>query len=225
MNRTLTIIYFKDNAGKARTLELPLKRVMLLLGGLSVLILLSIASLVFSVKFYIEKDRLAAELASISIEKEAMGKRFKDMEARISTLETTASQAEKPQVSKTDSPVPPATEKTVVSIALNTFKVTNEDNQITVSFDLMNTSGNNTLVQGYIFIIGDYGETSISIPEGVEIKGGMPVDFKKGNRFVIKWQKHVEQTFSSSENNIIKRVIALVYSTDGELLVKEEVDL
>ena len=89
----------------------------------------------------------------------------------------------------------------------------------------MNTGGNNTLTQGYIFIIGDYGETSISFPEGVEIKDGIPVDFKKGNRFVIKWQKHVEHTFSSSENNIIKRVIALIYSTDGELLVKEEVDL
>lgn len=237
MNRNLSIIYFKDNTGRARTLELPIKRLVLLLAGLCLLILVSIISFVFSVKMYVDKGRLAAELASLSQEKELLEARVKNMEANSVGTNTGSTEraAPKSEASKVDLHrtataktleevhVKGEGEKAAGPISLNGFHIKSENNQLTVSFNLINIINNSAAAHGYVFIIGDYGGAYLSFPEDAELRDGIPVDFKKGDSFAIKRQKHIEQILPLSTNDTIKKIAVFVYSAEGELLIKKEI--
>ncbi|HLA51645.1 MAG TPA: hypothetical protein VJZ92_05295 [Thermodesulfobacteriota bacterium] len=211
MKQTITIIYFTDNAGKARTVEFSLKSLALLIVGLFILILVSITTAIFSFKLYIEKGRLTDELASANMEKKSLEERFKDMGAKTASTDKGAVNNEN--------------EKKTELISLHDFQIKKDGGNLAVSFDMAKTNSAGETLHGYVFIVGDYGGTYICFPEDVEVKDGFPVDFKKGDKFTIKWQKHIERIFPSFNGNAIKMVSIFVYSADGDLLIKKEAGL
>ncbi|MEK6600172.1 MAG: hypothetical protein AABY52_07540 [Deltaproteobacteria bacterium] len=214
MKQTITIIYFTDNAGKARTVEFSLKSLVLLIIGLFILILVLITSAAFSLKLYVEKSRLLNELASVAAEKNSLQGRVADTEAQAGKIDPIAVPSVK---TKTAEIIEPA--------SLNGFQVKKDGGKVVVSFDLVKANNTGESLQGYIFMVGDYGGIYFSFPEGIEIEDGSPVDFKKGDRFSIKWQKHMEQIFPLSMDSVLKAVNVFVFSADGELLIKKEAGL
>lgn len=242
MNHTITIIYFTDKAGKARTIEFSLKNLILFAVSILILAVVSIVSISISIKLYGEKERLIKEIASINEEKTSLHEKIKDMEARINKIENIAkpadnhsvsSQSKKAEASKgaedeaKKSGVNHVAGKGSSPVLINGFKTANaaDGNQLVINFDLVKTDSSDAVMDGYVFIVGDYGGTYFSFPKDVEMKDGAPADFKKGSRFAIKWQKHIEQVFPSYIGSAIKMIRVFVFSADGELLVKKEASL
>lgn len=214
MKRVVTIIYFTDNAGKARTIEFSLKSLVLLAAGFFILMFVLITSAAFSLKLYVEKNRLVNELAAVSAEKNSLQGNVADTEARASKTDPIAVPSVKTKTAEIIEPV-----------SLNGFQVKKDGGKVAVSFDLVKANNTGESLQGYIFMVGDYGGAYFCFPEGIAIKDGNPVDFKKGDRFSIKWQKHMEQIFPLSMDSAIKAVNVFVFSAEGNLLIRKEAAL
>lgn len=229
MKRVITIIYFTDNAGKAHTIEFSLKSLISLAAGFFILMLILIASAAFSLKLYVEKNRLSNELASAAAEKNSSEEKLEKMEAKVNKREAIAAPAAdlttnlQTKEKKADRKIG----EKIEPLSLHGFQVkkTKEGDRFVIAFDLVKTNSIGGISQGYIFIVGDYGGRYSCFPEGIEMKDGSPVDFKKGDRFSIKWQKHMEQTFPLSMDNAIKAVTVFVFSPEGNLLIKKEAAL
>lgn len=222
MKKVITIIYFTDNAGKARTIEFSLKSLVSLAIVLSILMIALMAFAVFSLKFYAEKNKLANELVSVNAEKNSAEEKIKEMEARTNKREDIANKPAVPTISPQTKGDNAAAEKGAgAPVALRGFQVKKDGKGLKIGFDLVNANNDKSL-NGYVFIVGDYGGTYFCFPQNVDIKDGAPVDFKKGDRFYIKWQKHMEQAFPVSIGNTIKTVSVFVFSADGALLAKKE---
>ena len=228
MKQVITIIYFTDNAGKAHTIEFSLKNLILLAGGFFILMVVLMISAAFSLKLYIEKNRLVNELASVAAEKNSAEERIKEMGAKANKHEDIAEPASDLATNQTN-------EKNadreiggkIEQVSLHGFQIkkAEEGDGFIIAFDLVKTNSIGEISQGYVFIVVDYGGAYFCFPEGIEIKNGSPVDFKKGDRFSIKWQKHMEQIFPLSMDNVIKAVNVFVFSADGNLIIKKEAAL
>lgn len=241
MKRTLTIMYFKDHAGKVKTREFSIRGLVLLVSSIILLLILSVTSVVFIIKLYIEKDRLTSDFAALFREKELLEIKIKDLEASAGNTKgashPVADSAAKSQTTKTDSVSEAkaikeggssheaAKDDTQISLQNFQIKSMKDTNQLAVSFDIVKTSSSDTPIQGYAFVVGTYGETYFCLPQGTEVANGIPDDFKKGNRFSIKMQKRMEYTLPYIMDGPIDRITAFVFSQNGDLLTKKEVHL
>lgn len=226
MKHVITVIYFTDNAGKARTIEFSLKSFISLAVGFFILMSVLIAAAAFSFKLYAEKNKLLNTLAAVNAEKASAEEKIKEIEAKISKSKDLANPASdliaNPQTKEKNADH--QIKDGVNPVALHDFQVKKDNSGLKIGFDLVNVN-NGIGLNGYVFIVGDYEGAYFCFPQGIEIKDGVPVDFKKGDRFSIKWQKRIEQTFPFSINKIIKEINVFVFSADGNLLVKKEAAL
>lgn len=248
MKRTITVIYYREPTGKIQMREISIRKIGWLISGLIFLILVSILSAIFGVKLYADRSRLGSELASIRTERESLEQRIKVQEASIQEAKP-APPPSPPDPAPKAKPVKPVEKpadptgiptgikpsavkmplhqegaKAAPHIELQNFKAikTDDNNQIVVAFDITRTNSNDMVVDGYVVTIGYYGEKHLSVPADIGIKDGLPDDFKKGNRFSIKLQMHIEHTLPVSMDNPIDRLMIFVYSAQGELLAKKE---
>lgn len=241
MKRTINVMYFKDSTGKINTLEFSITSLKLLIAAISILIFVALISTIFSIKLYFDRDRLTKDFVSLTVEKEALEGKLKGLETTIKPEATSRSAIDstvKSQTSRKDflevKPVAKNEDvtnreeiKDIEHISLQGFqaKNTNDNSQLIISFDIVKEDTSGATVNGYVLIVGDYGGTYFCFPEDAGIKDGAPLDFKKGSRFSIKWHKRMEYTLPYSMNNPINKVITFVYSANGNLLIKKEVDL
>lgn len=241
MKRTINVMYFKDSTGKIHTREFSITSLKLLIAAISILIFVTLLATIFSIKLYFDRDRLTKDFVSLTVEKEALEGKLKGLEATVKPEATSRSAIDntvKSQTSRKDflevKPVAKNEDvtnreeiKDIEHISLQGFqaKNTNDNSQLIISFDIVNADTSGATVNGYVLIVGDYGGTYFCFPEDAGIKDGAPLDFKKGSRFSIKWHKRMEYTLPYSMNNPISKVITFVYSANGNLLIKKEVDL
>lgn len=241
MKRTLTIMYFKDHAGKVKTREFSIRGLVLLVSSIILLLILSVTSVVFIIKLYIEKGRLTNDFATLLKEKGLLEIKIKDLESSTGNTKGSshpvADSATKSQTTKTDSisetkaikegGVSHEEVKNDNQISLQNFQIRSmkDTNQLAVAFDIVNNSRSDIAIQGFVFVVGDYGETHYVLPQSAEIKNDMPADFKKGNRFSIKMQKRMEYILPYIMDSPIDRITVFVFSQNGDLLTKKEVNL
>lgn len=108
-------------------------------------------------------------------------------------------------------------------VSLHGFRIKKENDRLAISFNLVRTAANGTTIaRGYVFIVGDYGDTYFTFPKDRKVTDGLPADFKKGDTFAIRWQKHIRQSLPYSLNDPVKMISVFVFSADGELLSKKE---
>lgn len=226
--------------------EISIRKIGWLISGLIFLILTFILSAIFAIKLYADRSRLGSELASIHTEKESLEQRIKAMEASVHEAKPASPPAipavEPPPKAKPAKPaekpansigIKPASVKTVApyqeeakptpQLAMQNLKaVKTDDNQIIVALDITAINNTDAVIDGYVITIGYYGEKHLSVPAGVGVKDGLPDDFKKGSRFSIKLQLHIEHMLPAYMDNPIERFTTFIYSSQGELLIKKE---
>lgn len=144
-----------------------------------------------------------------------------DAAAPVSPVAQTTADARPEQISASQQNKKNRPYKTYLS--LRGFQVKKESNRLAVSFDLVKTAANGTMIaRGYVFIVADYGDTYFTFPKNRKITDGLPADFKRGDTFAIRWQKHIRQSLPYSMNDPAKMITVFVFSADGELLSKKE---
>lgn len=242
MKKTITIMYFTDNTGKVRTIEVSVKSLVWIIAGIAILLLISITGSIISFKLYIDKSKLNNELALVNVEKKSLEVRIKDLETKkasiekeldkretemktISKKEVITKEAEKITIIKKADAMNKEAGKKSADVSISNFQIKKDIDKFTVSFDILKTNSAGEAFNGYFLILADYGGKYVSFPEGAEVKDGLVIDFKKGEKFIIKWQKQVERIFPYTEDNSIKMITVFVYSENGNILIKKEARL
>jgi hypothetical protein len=77
-------------------------------------------------------------------------------------------------------------------------------------------------ITGSVVVVGKTGETYFSYPPGIAVKGGVPLNYTKGERFVIGYRKKFEKTFPYPRN-LLELLTVFLYDEKGGLLLKENV--
>lgn len=104
-----------------------------------------------------------------------------------------------------------------------------EASRMSVDFRLVNLSPNDEAIGGYVHIIALNRETEppqqLSYPY-VDLKNGMPVNYKRGQPFLIQRFKPMQARFNLTLISIPPSVIhILVYDHEGALLLNEEFEV
>jgi len=82
----------------------------------------------------------------------------------------------------------------------------------------------NKKLSGSVVIVGETGEKCFAYPPGIEVKEGSPLNYAKGERFIITYRKTFEKTFPYLRGSV-EALTIFIYDEEGGLLLKENVGL
>lgn len=198
-------------------------------------------SWLYSRSYIASNNRLAEELAGaresidlISRKKESFAGEIKRLKAEIETprkksqnLAAAEKKKELPVVAvKRDAAVEtkPFVSLDEVNIAYDAGNKT-----LKVRFIIKNQCSGKGYISGYVFVILNPAPGSSALHKSspvVELAGGLPRSYKKGENFSIARFKHIEGIFPSiSDRSTYTSASVLVYADDGTLRFKKELSL
>jgi hypothetical protein len=225
--KLLTIMIFKE-VGKVRRFVISSRLVLLV----SLFLLFYIVATIYITnKFfdiYGENKILADENAELSRELIKTKKSLERSEQHVALLDDylnegkELSQEPEPPVDYTESPSPKI-------VDIDEIKVKRDISMINVTFRIVNRQSNEEPIGGYIFVLAspkDSDQSEVWVYPSSPLKDGLPVNYRKGLRFLIQRFKTIrsQYTLSRSINEpIVLRI--LVYNRDGLLILKKVVEV
>jgi len=225
--KPLTIMIFKE-VGKVRRFVISSRLVLLA----SLFFLLYIVATIYITNkfFYIygENKILADENAELSRELIKTKKSLERSEQHIALLDDYINEGKElskepePPVNYTESPSPKI-------VDIDEIKVNRDISMINVTFRIVNRQSNKEPIGGYIFVLAsvkDSDQSEVWVYPSSPLKDGLPVNYRKGLRFLIQRFKTIrsQYTLSRSINEpIVLRI--LVYNRDGLLILKKVVEV
>ena len=227
----LTIMIFKK-AGKVRTLEISSR--LIFFASLFFLICI-VAAIFFTNKylayFYIYKtDKMQADkIAELSRELIKITKSLERSKQKIAFLNDYVIGEEKDK-----SPEPMLTvDHTETSLPkivdIDELKVKRDRSTISINFRIVNRQLNEKPIGGYIFFLASIKDSDScgvwSYPSS-QLKHGLPVDYTKGQRFLIQRFKSIRNKYQltrSTDKPLILKI--LVYDRSGELILKKVLEV
>ncbi len=225
--KLLTIMIFKE-VGKVRRFVISSRLV--LLASLFFLFYI-VATIYVTNKFfdiYGENKILADENAELSKELIKTKKSLERSEQHIALLDDYINEGKElskepePPINYTESPSPKI-------VDIDEIKVKRDISMINVTFRIINRQSNKEPIGGYIFVLAspkDSDQSEVWVYPSTPLKDGLPVNYRKGLRFLIQRFKTIrtQYTLSRSINEpIVLRI--LVYNRDGLLILKKVVEV
>jgi hypothetical protein len=225
--KLLTIMIFKE-VGKVRRFVISFRLV--LLASLFLLFYIVATIYVTNKFFYIygENKILADENVKLSRELIKTKKSLERSEQHIALLDDYINEGKElskepePPVDYTESPFPRI-------VDIDEIKVKRDISMINVTFRIVNRQSNKEPIGGYIFVLAsvkDSDQSEVWVYPSSPLKDGLPVNYRKGLRFLIQRFKTIrsQYTLSRSINEPIVLSI-LVYNRDGLLILKKVVEV
>ncbi|MBF0317004.1 MAG: hypothetical protein HQL04_02435 [Nitrospirae bacterium] len=217
---TITLIYFRDKSGKARTFKMA---VTLFACLISLMLLIPVVSFYLGLRYRVNND-LPLKLANLEKENASLKQSLKSLETKrlnfISHVQAPASDNPKPE--DFDS-------KTINTGAVDAdaLEITNleEKNLLIISFDVIKSRITDAKMTGYVFVVWKIDDKYYGLPQSAEIKNGTPVKYTTGESFDIKIKKHFTKTLSSVTLHKLQLLYLLVYDDKGTIILKKNVDL
>ncbi|MBI4619418.1 MAG: hypothetical protein HY739_04540 [Desulfobacterales bacterium] len=219
---SLTIIFMR-HVGKIWSFEIKTDRFIYLLILLACSIL---ASIYFTYGYF-----------SLYRERALLVKEIQRLELDIRNQNSIEIKGVKPVYNPRSAPVsdgPGSPEKSKIAtllsseISIGDFKVVTAESEpdiINFTFTVYNNTEDNRLVSGYIAMIAQnedinspvYGASSM-----VEVKNGVPVDYRKGQFFAIKHSKPLKGRIKRPKGGAeFKEIVIFVYSIEGDILLNK----
>jgi len=113
-------------------------------------------------------------------------------------------------------------------ISIRDFKVVTSESEpdiINFTFTVFNNTEDNRLVSGYIAMIAqneDINPPICGASSMVEVKNGVPVDYRKGQFFAIKYSKPLKGCIKRPKGGVgFKEIVIFVYSIEGDISLKK----
>ncbi|KJU85066.1 membrane or secreted protein [Candidatus Magnetobacterium bavaricum] len=219
-SETITLIYFRDKSGKARTFKMARSVFAFLI---AFMLLLPVASFYLGLRFKAVNNDLPLNLANLEKENAALKQSLKSLETKRLNF---ISQVQKPDANSTK---PEDFDSKIINtgqVDANALEITNleEKKLLIISFDVINLHIPNTKITGYVFIVWKVDDKYYGLPQSAEIKNGTPVKYNAGESFDIKIKKHFTKTLSTTLDKI-RLLYLLVYDDKGTIILKKNVDL
>jgi hypothetical protein len=114
-------------------------------------------------------------------------------------------------------------------VDISDLEVARDSVNIHVNFNIVNKQSNDKPIGGYIFVLAsvkDSEQSEVWVYPSSPLKNGLPVDYKRGQRFFIQRFKTVTGSYSlnkSTNNPLILEI--LVFGRDGKLILKKVVEV
>ena len=86
-------------------------------------------------------------------------------------------------------------------------------------FEIVSRDKTGDKFSGYVIIVGKTEDGIFTVPEGIELKNGLPAIYSKGEKYSIKYRKQFEDAISPKT----QWIEAFVYSEDGRLLIRQDI--
>jgi len=113
-------------------------------------------------------------------------------------------------------------------VDIDELKVERDGSNIYINFKIINRQINEEPIGGYIFVIAsvrDSDRSEIWIYPNSMLKGGLPVDYKKGRRFFIKRFTSISSKYTLSRSMNKPLILKLlVYDREGRLILKKVIE-
>ncbi|MBF0539081.1 MAG: hypothetical protein HQL03_12610 [Nitrospirae bacterium] len=217
---TITLIYFRDKSGKARTFKMA-RSVFIVLVFLAFLI--PGASVYFGLMYKVVSDDLRIRLVALERENASVRQSLKAIETkRLEFIPST----QKPNVSSSKPDDFDSKTINTGQVDANNLEVTNFEERkiLIVSFDVIKSRIADVKMAGYVFIVWKMDDNYYCLPQTTEIKNGTPVKYTAGEGFDIKNQKHFTKTLSATLDKL-RLLYILIYDNNGTIILKKNVDL
>jgi hypothetical protein len=225
--KLLTIMIFKE-VGKVRRFVISSRLV--LLASLFFLFYIVATIYITNKFFYIygENKILADKNAELSRELIKTKKSLERSEQYIALLDDYINEGKElskepePPVDYTESPSPKI-------VDIDEIKVKRDISMINVTFRIVNRQSNKEPIGGYIFVLAsvkDSDQSEVWVYPSTPLKDGLPVNYRKGLRFLIQRFKTIRSQYALSRpinEPIVLRI--LVYNRDGLLILKKVVEV
>lgn len=200
-------------------------------------------SWLYSRPYVISHNELVEELATarqsvemISREKESFSEEIERLKTKIEASHARRENPVAVETKKGAADVTAAAEKKAAVevksfVSLEEMQIAySEDNKtFKIRFIIRNQSAGDDYISGYVFILLNPASGSSALRKcypTVELVGGFPRSYKRGENFSIARFKYIEGVFPSiSDRTQYASVSILVYADDGTLRLKEEVSL
>jgi len=167
-----------------------------------------------------EKEALSEKIEMLQAKIEAPREKRKNLVAAEEKKETALATVKKDAAAGTQPFVSLEEIQIVYNAANKTLKV---------RFIIKSQSTDKDYISGYVFVILNPAHGSSVLHKSspvVELAGGLPRFYKKGENFSIARFKHIEGVFPSiSDRSKYTSVSVLVYADDGTLRLKKELSL
>jgi len=243
LNDSLTIILMRD-VGKIRSLEIKTERLFYIM---ILLVILILASLYFTCGYFFlarERGQLISDYQKLELE-------FKDLDKKVENseeykiwsgkvLSSLLNSVEITKPKKNSRPgavsIEASEESPLVNIlssevSIGNFQAKTEESNsfMEISLNIINNYEDHRPISGYIIMMAERNENDnpvyASFP-AVDIKDGIPANFKKGQFFTIKYLKSVKgYIIKPQEEWQPEKITVFIYSDKGNILYEEPFEL
>lgn len=225
MREFITLIFFRSRGGKARSLKIPKKVLNVFLIASLIIIFLSVFSTFMMVRLYGNNRILRDEVNTLIAKKDALGKRLLALQDKSSTENGAPGKGEaKVEEKGADAVKREAGGSKVVLENIKIIKANNREG-FKIKFDVVKKETNEgNKINGSLVVVAKVGNDFYTSPKGIEVKDGFPIDYSKGDKFVITSRKTFERKVPYAIDSI-EALNIIVYDNKGELLLKQKVEL
>jgi len=222
----LTVMIFKG-AGKIRTFKISTHFLL----WVSLFFIFYIVATIFLTNLFINYYRQNRILADQNAELRAMliktKKSLEESKQHIALLDDYITE-KKDQSPRSLSTVDHTESSLMTLVDIDGLKVERNKSTIKVDFRIINKQVNEEPIGGYIFVlvsIKDSDKSEVWVYPNSQLKDGLPVNYRNGQRFFIQRFKSISSkyTLSKSINQPLIFKI-LVYDRDGKLILKNVVE-
>lgn len=229
----LTIMIFKE-VGKVKTFRISPR----LLLGASLFLILYIVATIFVTNAYLAyffpfrsegMDQIQEEkIANLNRELVKTTKSLERSKQHIALLEDYIRE-EKEQNREPVSTGDYTESSSPEIVGIEELKVRRDRSTINVNFRIVNKQSNEEPIGGYIFILAslrDSDQSKVWVYPGSPLKDGLPANHRLGHRFFIQRFKSISTQYTLSKSTDRPLILEiLVYSRDGELILKKVVEV
>lgn len=216
----LTLIWYRNRTGELHTSTISIKTFII---AACMILFLTILSISLAVLFYLSNSQLRTELRNLENEKLLAAKASSD-EVPFPVHEQVAA------VDKEEGGPPIEVKEdrggTQTKVAIEGIGIEEQQDGkgVNLYFEIARTGEDGDKVKGYVMIVGMAEGRYFTVPDGIDVKEGLPVAYNKGDRYSIKYRKRFTMDIRYNIESI-KSLHAFVYSENGELLIRQGVKI
>ena len=216
----LTLIWYRNRTGELHTSTISINTFIIAACMTLFIIILSISLSVF---FYLKSSRLKTELRNVKDEKL--------LAAKASGGEVLSPVQEQDATVVKKEGGPPIEEKEnrggiQAEVAIEGIGIEEQQDGkgVNLYFEIVRRGEGDDKVNGFVMIVGMADGRYFTVPEGIDIKEGLPAAYKRGDRYSIKYRKKFVKDIRYNIESI-KSLQVFVYSENGELLIRQGVKI
>ena len=227
MREFVTLMYFRSRGGKVRSLKIS-KNVLNVFLIISVIVVFfAVFSTSMMISLYLKNCSLLNELNATKVHKEVLGEKKLPVQEVLPKENIKPSQTGVAMAQKAGSTA--AEEKKIVEnkIFVKNTAITEiaRGKSFKLKFDIVKIKDiNGKKITGLVVVLGKMGEKYFAYPPGIAVKEGSPLNYAKGERFVVRYRKTFEKTFPYPRS-LVEALTVFLYDEEGGLLLKENVGL